>query len=159
MQEDEKNEILNEARREVTEIYDALVVNKENVKIPENIFTDYFLPFFAGKEKQDDKVILAEWISIAGTPTSEVDVVNDSNEKLFTVPSIFDTSIINIPKVARDNLSRNLNNKFMSMVEDSPNIKRKKEEWNNILNRYGYIDTKEDNKATAIGNDDDLIYD
>lgn len=178
-----ENNILKEADEEVTNIFDSLVVNAYKNKIPEKIFVNYFLPYFTNKEAYKEDNILAEWIAVAGTPTSEVEVIDYNNEVLFTVPSVFDTSIINLnnlnnenarlksiminyqlennnlPIVANNNLKENLEYKLGQMTTESTNTSNKRKSWNNILERYGYIKPSEDKTKSSTDTDDDLVYD
>jgi hypothetical protein len=138
--------------------YNGLVLNVVRNKIPEDIFSNYFLPCFLGQRPENTQWVL-EWISIAGTPISEVDVVDPySNEILFTVPGILNTNGIlsnqrgqnnfdnifnrsqqlsnNLPSVGANFLMNALNNKSENLIAGL-NIDDKQTKWNFILNRYG----------------------
>lgn len=69
-------------------------------KLPEQLFKSNFLPLFAGQETQSE-VTLGLWVSVAGTPFAEVDIIDDNGQVLFTVPPIFERHIVD-PTVPRD---------------------------------------------------------
>lgn len=76
-----------------------LLVSGEAVRntLPEDIFKNYFLPMFAGLETHPDASV-GVWISIAGTPFAEVDIIDKSGQVLFTVPPIFERNIVDPTK-------------------------------------------------------------
>ena len=80
--------------------------------LPENIFVSYFLPFFCGEvdiSKYKENV-LSQWISIAGSPTAQVNIVKPgTNNILFVVPGLVDTNFIDINNI---NKSQPLNHIF-----------------------------------------------
>lgn len=82
----------------IKEIHESLV-SGEKVRntLPEDIFKNYFLPMFAGLETHPDASV-GVWISIAGTPFAEVDIIDNSRQVLFTVPPIFERNIVDPTK-------------------------------------------------------------
>ncbi len=89
-------------------IFKSLVEDKELYvnAIPESLFVNYFLPFFLGRGNNPNW--LMEWISIAGTPASEVRVYHDSTrETLFYVPPTLNLNNFILP-----NSENNLANIF-----------------------------------------------
>ncbi len=66
-------------------------------KLPEQIFKSTFLPMFAGQETHPD-ITVGVWISIAGTPFAEVDIIDEQGQTLFSVPPIFERSIVDSTK-------------------------------------------------------------
>lgn len=75
-------------------IFTSLVENVKPNVLPESIFVRYFLPCFTGRSNPPNWVL--EWISIAGTPTSEVMIISDqTNQPLFIVPSLLSTNALN----------------------------------------------------------------
>ena len=90
-------------------IFKTLVEDKELYvnAIPESLFVNYFLPFFMGRN--DNPNWLMEWISIAGTPASEVRVYGDvTRETLFYVPPTLNVNNFILP-----NSENNLANIFI----------------------------------------------
>lgn len=61
-------------------------------KLPEHIFTSYFLPYFAGQVQVDKHV--ADWISVAGAPSQQVNIIDNAGNVLFTVPALLNTAHI-----------------------------------------------------------------
>jgi hypothetical protein len=86
-----KQMLLDEMQNSAEVVFEGILDNRELASIPESLFLNYFLPCFLNRVKNDKWV--TEWISIAGTPMSEVNVVdNVTKEVLFTVPSLLNTS-------------------------------------------------------------------
>lgn len=144
-------------------VHDALVVNTSSIDavLPESIFVNYFLPYFSGEMPITlaDKV-LTEWVSIAGTPTNEISIIDTTNKVLFKIPSLFDTSIIdvlkrgvgesmgdiftgyelrknNIPSVANRFLNDSLADKAPSIIKQSTQLTNGEKRWSEIFERYG----------------------
>ncbi len=67
--------------------------------IPDTVFKEHFLDFFMNKVEDPAKSqeLTATWITkVAGSPTAEVNVTNKQGEVVFTVPSIYNTSILKL---------------------------------------------------------------
>lgn len=74
-------------------------------RLPEEIFVNYFLPYFKeplnDKSKVSEEILkrrdkmLREWIAIAGSLFSEVDIIDVAGKVLFTVPALNNTNVIN----------------------------------------------------------------
>ena len=83
---------------EIVEIHKELVTSPGlRKKLPEDLFVAYFLPLFAGLETHPD-VNIGRWVSIAGTPFAEVDIINTHGHTLYTVPPIFESKVIDTTK-------------------------------------------------------------
>lgn len=151
----------NEIKQKIGSVYDSLVVNQPKGRLPENIFQQYFLPFFAGERPitQDSKV-MENWISVAGTPMAEVDIIDNAGQVLFAVPSLFDTKIIDtvikdrktsltdiyansdaraarIPSEGNAYLARALDDKAGTIANGSKIDENNSQRWSEILQRYG----------------------
>jgi hypothetical protein len=166
-------------------LYDSLVRSKQNAVLPEQIFVEYFLPYFSHQiplTKDDD--VIAKWIAIAGSPVGEVDIIGNANNVLFTVPPYMNTNTINpvrqnnsisilshktrhdmrkinLPQVAEVEFDRALvskTNEFTVTSETTTTISKR---WSDIMARYGLISTTEEHQAPVPENEveDDLIYD
>lgn len=100
--------IANREKDKIDQIFESMqIIEKERARLPEHIFVSYFLPFFIGQRQVDEKNNYpAQWISIAGSPTSEVDIIDNSGNYLFTVPAFFNTKKNN-PVGERGNLNFN----------------------------------------------------
>lgn len=132
-------------------------------RIPEDVFVHHFLKFFTGEETvKDNPEVISKWIGVAGTPMSEVEVMDVSGETIFTVPPLFDTSVINvtersrsrslgeitgqynlmqnnIQKVADDFVGEALDNKANEILKPSDNYSDNVAKWVNIFERYGKV--------------------
>lgn len=66
-------------------------------KLPEDIFVNYFLPYFVHREAgyPNEEKIVQDWISVAGGPYNEVDIIDTVGKPIFTVPSLMNTSSFN----------------------------------------------------------------
>lgn len=178
-------ELLEKLTNDTNSIHDSLVVNATKGRIKEDIFASYFLPRFLGIVKiPKDVNIMAEWISVAGTPVAEVDVVDIYGDVLFTVPGLFDSSAIN-PDAKKERGLREIfamfdlkmNNlpsaadKFLavSLEKDletlTPNEQKKIEQvkrWRDIISRYfpEHLASEEGSGFdTDVSIDDDIEYD
>ena len=89
--------------------FDQLVDKKDRNKVPEDVFKQFFLPFFAGEaDINKSPEVLANWITIAGNGFREVEVVDNSGETVAIVPGVNSTlslqtsnSAINIHEAMR----------------------------------------------------------
>lgn len=168
--------------------FDSLVVQVNKAHLPETVFQQHFLPFFAGEldaPSLKGRDVITDWISIAGTPMSEVDIVGENGETIFTVPPIFDTNIIQhvnrkagnslrdimieyemrkggVPAQASNFLNEALAAKSSDLVPDTAHAAVTTGRWNEIMKRYNKssIDNSDAPKQT-ISNDpgDDVVYD
>lgn len=166
--------------KQTQDVHDALVTHHECIKMEEELFVGYFLPHFCNKVPiSTQPAIIAQWISIAGSPMSEVDVIDRAGEILYTVPSLFDTSIINvaerkvgdsiadisaefdlrnnnIPAVAQTFLRNQLQRK-LSIVNKHVNDTAQ-QRWQLIFTRYG-IESPTIQPMATVDPGDDLEYD
>lgn len=90
-----------ESKNTLDVVFNSLVTNSRDTcsVLPEQIFVNYFLPFFTGRNDFVARPnILGEWISIAGSPMNEVAIIDSFNNIMYYVPAVFDTSFINAAK-------------------------------------------------------------
>lgn len=75
-------------------IYQSIITDakKDLPMLPETIFKSYFLPYFAGQVAPANHV--PDWISIAGAPTQQVNIIDNIGNVLFTVPALLSTQHI-----------------------------------------------------------------
>lgn len=164
---------------------------RDNVsKLPENIFVNYFLPFFCGEidiNKYKENV-LTQWISIAGSPTAQVNIVaSGTNNILFTVPGLVDTNFIDVNNINKSQplnhiftnyeLHKNqlpiLGHKYLAnALEDKmkqiavkdesvkTNMSQHQQQWLDIFVRYGKIkgNKEQATKTTDTFSDDEMIF-
>jgi hypothetical protein len=138
--------------------YSVLVTEAPKNKIPEDIFVNYFLPFFKGEKIADRKQpVFAEWVSIAGSPTAAVDVIDKDGNVKITVPGLFNSDIMrsqynsdvtirnifdqyelynnNIPAVAKNFLDKAFTAKANNLKPTADG--KSKEDWQKVLDMYG----------------------
>ena len=91
-------EMFTEELNQATEMSSkGLLEGFERNKLHEPIFRQYFLPFFINTvPPSPNNNAYAYWVGVAGSPTSEVDVVDDDGNVLFTVPALLNTNSLEI---------------------------------------------------------------
>lgn len=170
-------------------MYDNLITSvKESAenqvygKIKERFFVDVWLPFFAGKvDELPNGMTFDTWQTIAGSLTSEVEVVDDFDKVLFRVPPILPTSSLHIRK-ANSHAKESLSQRISAIKNRSSVYKRQSEQllkqelesnlpikedndpffdqykirWANIFNRYGYFDQVKLSTEKKVPTDEDL---
>jgi hypothetical protein len=173
----------NKANFTIDSIYSQLYSDPVRGKLPEHMFVKYFLPVFAGKVTYEQYPnFLTDWVSVAGSPTSEVDIIDRTGKVIYTVPAYYNDSILNLsqtkrgvyaiatesflessraPTKAAENLAMGLNSMIPEGVDEGAFIAEKR--WNEIFARYGIKpeteDTKKDVEPEANASDgfDDLL--
>lgn len=142
---------------DITRIHQALVVNTEVKTIPENTFVKEILPILTGEVVSADFPLLMA--AVAGSPFSEVDVINDAGETIFRMPSLLERNIINHTESSKrgslasvfitvEQLARNSPKRADHYLEHefagrgiASNINeihdKRQARWNDILLRYG----------------------
>lgn len=66
-------------------------------RLPEDIFVNYFLPYFVNRQAgyPNEEKVVNDWISVSGGPYNEVDILDPAGKPIFTVPSLMNTSSFN----------------------------------------------------------------
>jgi hypothetical protein len=77
---------------DIANIHQALVVDVEVKKIPEATFVKEILPILTGEVVSTEFPLLMA--AVAGTPFSEVDVINEAGEVIFRMPALLERNII-----------------------------------------------------------------
>ena len=153
-------------------------------KLPEAIFVTQFLPIFNGSDSlRDANSTLVNWIAIAGSPFSEVSIIDHAGRELYKVPAMYDSSSIDPTKRMRQTLADFISNYQLRkdylpsvgqryMVEgvadrlsnldiSEEHIGETQQRWDGIFSRYSTRATK-DFKPVAVnnnaGDDEDLVY-
>lgn len=168
-------------------IYNALVLNNVPKPLPEKLFVNNFLPFFSGELDIDSEPnFFAMWYGIAGSPSSEVQIIDDNGKELYKVPAIVDTSIINpnrenndvnfahivtmaklygniTPTAGQNALNGGLAKKYAQIQAKSKVFTTNEERWLNIFIRYGKVkkselQVTEAKKAEGVLSDDDFEF-
>lgn len=60
----------------------------EVTQVYESVFKDMFLDYFRNGLAEDDNFLTLKWLELAGTPYSEVGIINEDGEELFRVPGL-----------------------------------------------------------------------
>jgi len=82
---------------QINNIHGSLVTAAEQDvgRMPERVFKEIWLPFFAGDNPLPYEVTLNHWVNFAGSPSRQVRVVDTNGKVLFTVPPLFNRDAIN----------------------------------------------------------------
>lgn len=158
----------------INDIFNALVIDKENAVLPENLFVTNFLPFFAGeRDIKQERQFMSNWIGVAGSPTREVDIIDTRGQVLYTVPSLFNTNMIetvvnaddtrltkvimdyeqtktDFPIPANDRVGIDLHHKLKESLGnvDENMVNQTSDRWNQIFDRYN-LKPKNDNSLNT----------
>lgn len=175
---------LEPAKQMIGPIFDALVTSTiiPNNILPESVFVEHFLPFFAGKRSFDDvPQAYNDWVSIAGGAYREVNIIDINNNVLFSVPKMLNTASIDAaaysrsiksilaskdqrdaaghrdPEIDYDEMRSNLINKMHTVEVNEADT----DKWNFIFDKYGVVVGTALNSAAILTSDDNapLIYD
>lgn len=85
-----------------------LLEEEGNSRYPLEKFNRYFAPFFLAIYEAPENVdILSLWINEVGSAIVDVDIFNEKNEIVFTVPAVFNNKQLNIEENAKDNIRFN----------------------------------------------------
>lgn len=165
MKNDKLNPVDQQALDSIEYHFNALVEKPalEINQLPESIFAQVFLPFFCGeKNLTDEPDILVKWISIAGNPTKEVQIIDENSNPIFKVPALADSSIFDVtnakggqpfyniimnyelhknqlPVIGQKYLNNSISERFQSLTKSSTVYAANEKEWNTIFVRYGKV--------------------
>lgn len=167
-----KQSIFNDLNRGQDLIFTGLVTNAPINRIPEPLFTSYFLPGFLGNNPNQNWML--EWIGIAGSPSSEVSVFDPSTQQeLFRVPPVLSSRNILLPseqgglndifkrhEMMGSTLGASKTNYLFNALEEksAQAVSTYKNDtdvrWSAILTRYGYTPA---NPITSSGGEQDMF--
>ncbi|BCM95270.1 hypothetical protein [Burkholderia phage FLC6] len=150
-------------------IANSLTQIEQNSQFPETLFVEHFLPLFAGEVQPTAEVNYRTWLEkVAGGEKVSVDIVDENGKILFTVPPLFDTSILEQSKPGGESMTlierhysrlkefdaaasqQFLNKKLSGLhIKDKPTeqVYANMRIWNAIFERYGKHD-----KILNLGN-------
>lgn len=176
---DLQTEILKEQIRVFEAQFQEL--DKLNIRtIPENMFVHHFLPFFAGEVKENAQEIMTNWLTIAGSAVSPVNVVDPQGRVVAQVPAIQNNegldpsaksdsniaysvkeakAVTGLSPIAAQNILRSdLGIKLTAMTNSITKSNAVHEgKWTSLLNHYGK-GVKTDSKVNTEGNDSGDIF-
>ena len=171
-------------QRNFDAMFDAIVKEPASGqgRLPEHLFLKYFLPVFANQRPAPEDFI-STWVSIAGQPAGEVQIVDNANNVLFTVPPLMDTHHIkrlrpdgsmdfssigqmlalhaqSNPKLAEANYQQNLIKRYKESHSPTSVTSENQKRWQEIFVRYGIEQTKPEPaqaaSAKSTGAEDDI---
>lgn len=161
----------------IKEVSDALNADDPDIKkIPVNVFESVFKPYLLGaKESTNDENYIAHWAGLVG-PTSPAEVVDIQGNKLFTVPPLYDSSLINTAERKRSvsgilqNFERDVSvNPGGAIQEFAVGVantieqtvsKEEKYSWDEMLNYYNKTNPPIDVKSVNVSAvSDDFTFD
>lgn len=159
------------------------VASRDISNVPERVFREVFLPMFAGKEDLVYPATTQIWANIAGSYYAPVNIVNEKNEILYTVPPLMNNKAVNPvssdeipiahvvatakqyanmhPAQGAAYLDAELTKRSLLMRLPS-NVLEDIATWNKIFERYGYpvimetetLIQKNGNEASPAGDGD-----
>jgi hypothetical protein len=165
----------------ISVIAEQLQAAQPKTQFPEELFVEHFLPLFADEVQPTPHVNVRAWIDkIAGGETIPVEIIDAEGKVLFTVPPMFDTSVLeqgrpgglSMTRVERHysrlkEVDAMASQTFLSKTLQSMHIKQKPTDevyanmriWNEIFTRYGKQDKiinllnleNDPNKDKAVG--------
>ena len=178
------NEILTQelkyANEDVRRSHLALVDKQDRRELPEALFKELYLPYFAGQDNINSRPDLIEkWLNVAGTGFSEVNLINDSGEVIATVPGLsstlhlqVSTSSVNLSDACRQaeivgSQIKSLGTRYFNsallarekelidtIVPDS--LESVKQKWNEVFQHFG-IDVNAVRANNASSNTSDEV--
>lgn len=162
----------------------SLIDNQLRGRLPEHIFVQNFLPYFNGTVPVEQRsLVYSQWIGVAGSPMSEVELLKPNGEIAAIVPPIYDTGFVSgkhkdVNRIASEYellstnpinpaedifLSKMLNN----LPESSVNLTHE-QRWVELLSKYGpvtapqssSVDSKIVSSSSKVsGSDEELTFD
>ena len=167
-------------------MFEQLVEKPRDItKLPEAVFVTSFLDIFSGKNQTADKqAALINWIAVAGTPYSEVSIIDGAGKELYKVPPMMDSSVIDPTKPLQQSISDFITNyklkvnhipssgvryaaegtaRFLGDMGHTEKLDDTTVRWDGIYNRYYGPENKPEttvvNKPNSTGDDLELNYD
>lgn len=187
---DQKSYEKNVLTKFIREFDSVITQSKQEIKgrLPEAIFVDYFLPFFASdKPLPNNDTYITNWLKVAGSEYLEVDILDNGGKVLFTVPAMASTNVFNpyraegamsfsdivamakqfevqSPVASENYIDSALTDKFKQMYQKKHLLSDKETVWLGIFARYSgklhnYANTASPtNKASSNISDDEMEF-
>ena len=173
-----KQALISEMEKSKTVVFEGLLESPSFNRIPEDLFVNYFLPCFIGRNTSNPNWVM-EWISIAGTPMAAVMVFDKvTRQDLFMVPGILHTNNLylsqgrggmndiftrhsqisaNLPSSGMAYLFNALSDKNSELLQNHNND-AVRNQWNTIFARYNLIPQQSQQVTASSGNNlDDFL--
>lgn len=180
----DRNEIARIKQEKEKQLLDTINDNINQVtinpRVSEKIFVKVFLPvFLADEENNIYNANISTWVNkVSGNPFTEVDVVADNGEIIYTVPAILNRNYVNPINETNINISQIISNSEMlsrihpnqgevylytsldkraMLLKNSVNNLDELNRWNNIFKRYGIkpIELKVNKETNDLSNNND----
>lgn len=131
-------------------------VSNVKITIGERLFVSAYLPHFVNKDNRQEAI--ERWLEVCKNPYYPVDVLNEKNEVLFTVPPIwvrqktradydgkYSLGEVIIRTQKRAEIAPKQGDAFFSecmpfIITENSTGADYTQDWNDILIRYGYLD-------------------
>lgn len=153
---------LDSAAASINQAFQSLVKNQPHPQINDDAFQYWFLPYFSGNQQAlqlQNRNVISEWVGVAGSAMTEVDVVDKQGKVMFSVPALFDTNMLEIasrapgrsfadlyyeyelrkggmPKAANNYLNHALNSKADELVKGDDVQSSVAQRWSSIMQHY-----------------------
>jgi hypothetical protein len=160
----------NKLANDIANIHQALVVDVEVKQILEATFVQEILPILTGEVVSAEFPLLMA--AVAGTPFSEVDVINEAGEVIFRMPALLERNIIShveaekrgsmssmlitaemlakqSPARAQKYLEHEFNGRGIAANRDEI-IQARQQRWTDILARYNKTLVGSTGQVTAV---------
>ncbi len=166
--------IQDDLRNGEKKIYEGIVLKPMINSIQEAEFRNYYLPCFAGFVNPENWII--NWIQVAGSPMSEVSVVDQNNQEVFRVPPLLASSkailanragnlndIFGRQELLKNSLTANHTEYVFSQLGqksqeiDNNASKDAQDRWAIIFRLYGITFQKEGQVQQGPNSDDDIF--
>ncbi len=176
---------VSQAQSDINKCYDSIVGKQDRRVIPEDLFVNEFLPYFSGQKSfSEGNNVLGNWVTVAGTPFAEVNVIDQSGNTVVTVPGLTTTLQHKLAERSGTPLhdivvqaevvgsqqqvlgNRYLNNKLDEKQREiigtvmPEALVSVKSQWDDIFKHYNVAsESKEEfNKTTELPLDEDVSY-
>jgi hypothetical protein len=161
-----RDELIAERSQQIQTISQSLTTSPPREEAPrriqETIFKEVFLPLFMGKPNERyPEIQAANWITVAGSPHAEVEVVDHTNTIVFVVPPLIESEQVapitgkldvdmsfvtgqarlygnSLPQVAENYLMEELT-KRTSYMKSNADVSATMTAWKKIFAYYGLL--------------------
>lgn len=139
LEQSERNKMLQMVTKDEA-IITSLIDNPENdptrIRFPERIFRENFLPFITGDaqkrpppgktaEQLEDEA-RQKWLSVSRGPLNEVDVVDQNDQVVFTMPAFFPTANLNTLQRPNERPLKTYTEEYRAHAQSIPHVGKAK---------------------------------
>lgn len=143
-------------------VFKDVIDNKQNEKVPEIVFKEYFADYLYNHEYEKDGTKLTQWLGLTGGWYNECDLVNEKGEVVETVPGFYKrldiedafsdvnfSNIVHTYNRKKDRIAAVAEEYATTAMEDSrrkaitdETTNTHEARWNAVLEKYRTKDTK-----------------